>query len=233
MTARTDTAPFRHPDSFFIDGKWSKPSSAAKIDVFDSGTEERYVSVAEAQAADIDAAVAAAREAFDRGPWPQLSHAERAKYLKAIGQQVRERAADIARVWTSESGILHAMSLPAAQALGNVWDFYAGLAETFPFVERHPPAGGGVGLIVREPVGVVAAIIPWNGPPSLLSYKIAPALLAGCTAIVKASPPKRPAPPTSSRRSARRSAYRPGSSTSSPPTARSRKCWCAIPASTW
>jgi betaine-aldehyde dehydrogenase len=85
--------------------------------------------------------------------------------------------------------MLHAGALPAAQALGNVWDYYAGFAETFPFIERHQPMGGGeVGLLVREPVGVVAAIIPWNGPPMLLSYKVAPALLAGCTVIVKASP---------------------------------------------
>jgi aldehyde dehydrogenase (NAD+) len=189
MNARADTAPIRHPDRFFIKGEWSKPSSASKIDVFDSGTEERFVSVAEAQAPDIEAAVAAAREAFDHGPWPRLSHAERAKYLTAIGQEARARAADIARAWTSESGILHSASTPGAQGLGNIWDYYAGLAETFPFIERHKPAGGGeVGLLVREPVGVVAAIIPWNGPPGLLSYKSAPALLAGCTIIVKASP---------------------------------------------
>jgi betaine-aldehyde dehydrogenase len=189
MTVSSAAAPFGNADRFFIGGQWARPSSASKIEVFDSGTEERFVSVAEAQAADIEAAVAAAREAFDKGPWPQLSHAERAGYLKAIGQEARARAADIARAWTSESGMLHSATVPAAQALGNVWDYYAGLAETFPFIERHKPQGGGeVGLLVREPVGVVAAIIPWNGPPMLLSYKVAPALLAGCTVIVKASP---------------------------------------------
>ncbi len=178
-----------HPDKFFIGGKWVAPSSSAKIDVFDSGTEERFISVAEAQAEDVNAAVAAAREAFDRGPWPQLSHAERAKYMKAIGQEIRARADDIARTWTMESGILHTMSAPSAGFMGAIWDYYAGLAETFPFVERHKPAlGGEVGLLVREPVGVVGAIIPWNAPPSLISYKAAPALLAGCTVIVKASP---------------------------------------------
>ena len=189
MSAHTQTAPFAHPDKFFIGGKWVAPSSSAKIDVIDSGTEERFISVAEAQAEDANAAVAAAREAFDRGPWPQLSHAERAKYLKAIGQGIRERAEDLARTWTMETGIVHAGALAGSKGLGGVWDYYAGLAETFPFVERHKPAlGGEVGLLVREPVGVVTAIIPWNAPPSLISYKAAPALLAGCTVIVKASP---------------------------------------------
>jgi betaine-aldehyde dehydrogenase len=72
---------------------------------------------------------------------------------------------------------------------GDVFDFYADLAETFPFEERHQPtAGGEVGLLVREPVGVVAAIIPWNGPIFTITYKLAPALLAGCTVIIKAAP---------------------------------------------
>ena len=74
-------APIKHPDMFFIDGQWTKPSSAAKIDVINSATEELFASVAEAQEADINRAVAAARKAFDHGPWPRMSHAERIAFF--------------------------------------------------------------------------------------------------------------------------------------------------------
>src|ERR1700733_2787139 len=80
-------APIQFPDLFFIDGKWAKPSTPGKIDVIKSATEELYASVAEAQEADINAAVAAARKAFDTGPWPRMSHTERAKFIRAIGAE--------------------------------------------------------------------------------------------------------------------------------------------------
>ena len=88
MTEPAASAPIKHPDRFFIDGSWAAPSSTAKIDVINSATEELFVSVAEAQAADVERAVAAARKAFDRGPWPRMRHAERAKYLRAIAREL-------------------------------------------------------------------------------------------------------------------------------------------------
>lgn len=182
-------APIKHPDLFFIDGKWTKPSSTSKIDVINSATEELFASVAEAQEADINRAVAAARQAFDHGPWPRMSHAERAVYLKAIADELDKRVEEGALIWTTESGLLHSVAKDRAAGLSGTYKYYAGLAETYPFQERHKPrAGGNVGLLVREPVGVVAAIIPWNGPPGLIAHKCAPALLAGCTIVVKASP---------------------------------------------
>lgn len=81
-------APIRHADRFFIGGQWVQPSSDATIKVIDSGSEELFFSVAEAQAADISRAVEAARQAFDAGPWPRLTHAERAGYLRAIGAEL-------------------------------------------------------------------------------------------------------------------------------------------------
>ena len=190
MTELAPTAPIKHPDRFFIDGGWAAPSSAAKIEVINSATEEVFSRVAEAQEADINRAVAAARQAFDRGPWPRMRHAERARYLRAIAREIERRADDLAQIWTTESGIIHLVSKPSAYGLGSVYDYYAGLADTFPFEEpRQPgPGSGNVGLLVREPVGVVAAIIPWNGPAMLIAYKCAPALLAGCTVILKSSP---------------------------------------------
>jgi aldehyde dehydrogenase (NAD+) len=188
-TARRSEVPFGHHDHFFIGGSWVKPSTDARLDVITPATEELYVSVAEAKEADINAAVAAAREAFDRGPWPRLSHAERANYLREISKKVAERAEDVAQIWPNEMGILYPVAQAMAPTTSHHYDFYAGLADTFPWEEPHHPAGGGdVGLLVREPVGVVAAIIPWNGPILLIAHKLAPALIAGCTVVIKASP---------------------------------------------
>ncbi len=182
-------APLRHTDRFFIGGEWVRPSSDAMIDVVDSGTEELYFRVAEAQAADMARAAEAARLAFDQGPWPRLTHAQRAEYLRAIGAGLRGRADDLGQIWPRESGILHAIVPYFAVDAAATFEYYAGLADTFAWEEpARPTAGGEFGLLVREPVGVVGAIIPWNVPIGLLAVKIAPALIAGCTAVLKSSP---------------------------------------------
>jgi aldehyde dehydrogenase (NAD+) len=191
MTATSTTAPVKHPNRFFIDGEWAAPSSTAKINVINCATEALFVSVAEAQEADVNRAVAAAKAAFERGPWPRLSHAERAEYLKAIARELALRGDDSAKIWVTESGVTNNLAqMVSGSILAGIYQYYAGLAATFPFEERRTPSpgSGNVGLIVREPVGVVAAIIPWNSPSTLIAYKIAPALLAGCTVIIKASP---------------------------------------------
>lgn len=189
-TIRLETAPIRHPDRFFVGGQWVRPSSDARIDVIAPATEERYVSVAAALEADIDRAVAAAREAFDSGPWPRLSHSERATYLRTMGKKLSERVDDVAQIWPNEMGVVHSVAKAFAGTVGGVYEYYARLADSFPFEERfdHPPMGGRVALLVREPVGVVGAIVPWNAPINIIAYKIAPALLAGCTVVVKSSP---------------------------------------------
>ncbi len=190
MIARSVAEIVRRPDSLFIGGGWVKPSSADQITVIAPATEQIYLRVADAKEADIDRAVAAAREAFDRGPWPRMTHAQRAQYLRAMGQKLNERAADVAAVWPNEMGVVHAVAQAFAGTIGAVYDYYAGLADTFPFEERfdHPPGGGRIALLVREPVGVVGAIIPWNAPINIMAYNIAPALLAGCTVVLKSSP---------------------------------------------
>ena len=181
-------APIRHADRFFIGGQWVQPSSDATIKVIDSGTEELFFSVAEAQAADISRAVEAARQAFDAGPWPRLTHTERAGYLRAIGAELSRRSDDIGQIWPRESGVLHAIARFGGAGAQVTFNAFADLAGTFPFEEPAKPAAGEFGLIVREPVGVVGAIIPWNAPMGLISNKVAPALLAGCTVILKSSP---------------------------------------------
>jgi len=190
MSLTNDTvAPLRHLDRFFIGGEWVKPSSGSMIEVTDSATEEHFFSVAEAQAADMARAVGAAREAFDSGPWPRMSHAERAEYLRAIAAGLRKRSDDVGQIWPRESGVLHGIARGAAKGAARTFEYYAALADTFAWEEQAAPtAGGEFGLIVREPVGVVGAIIPWNAPLSLISYKLAPALIAGCPVVLKSSP---------------------------------------------
>ncbi|PTR05800.1 MULTISPECIES: aldehyde dehydrogenase [unclassified Novosphingobium] len=182
-------APLAHPTEIFVDGEWARPSTDALIEVIAPATEEVYLRVANAQVADVDLAVAAARIAFDAGPWPRMSPAERAGYLNAIAAELSARAGDIAAIWPNEMGITYSMASAYAGGAGPFFQFYAGLAESFPFEEEHATVSGAkLGLLVREPVGVVGAIIPWNGPIMLLAFKVAPALLAGCTVVIKGSP---------------------------------------------
>jgi aldehyde dehydrogenase (NAD+) len=194
MTLAADhQVPLRRTDRFFINGEWAKPSSDTTIQVFDSDTEELYFRVPEAQPADMDAAIAAARHAFDRGPWPRLTHAERAEYLRAIAAQLDARTADYGQMWPRESGTLYSMAQYSAMGDAGVFRFYADLADDYAFEEPYQPparglARGGFGLLVREAVGVVGAIVPWNAPLTLVVSKAAPALLAGCTLIIKVSP---------------------------------------------
>jgi acyl-CoA reductase-like NAD-dependent aldehyde dehydrogenase len=191
MASQTSFHPnIKTPGRFFIGGEWVAPSTDRQLSVVSAHTGEAFAQVAEAQAADVERAVAAAREAFDNGPWPRLSHAERASYLKAIAAKLRERGGELGTGQSHQMGVLSAMAQGGAYAAAGFYDQYAGMAETFPFLERHPLSYGaaGVGLIAYEPVGVVAAIIPWNAPATLAALKVAPALLAGCTVIVKASP---------------------------------------------
>jgi aldehyde dehydrogenase (NAD+) len=145
--------------------------------------------VAEAGEQDADRAVAAARQAFDTGPWPRMTPAERAEYLQRIALGLSARDEQLAHIWTNQMGILHRYAQTSAAAAGGFFHYYAALAESFPFVERHQPIDGiGVGLLAREAVGVVLAIVPWNAPLMLAALKVAPALLAGCTVVLKASP---------------------------------------------
>jgi hypothetical protein len=102
------------PDHLFIGGEWVKPSTSDQIDVINSSTEEVFFRVAEANAEDMDRAIAAAREAFDRGPWPRLTHGERAEYLVKIASALEERAPEIGSIWSGQAGILNSM----AQASG-------------------------------------------------------------------------------------------------------------------
>ena len=185
---RSEVPSLRHANRFFVGGEWVEPSSDAVFGVIDSCSEEIFLEVAEANPADMSRAVAAAHDAFENGPWPSMSHAERAGYLRAIADGLLARSSDLAQLWPRESGVLYAISKDAGQDGSDIFNYYAGLADTFAFAQPATPTFGEFGLLVREPVGVVGAIIPWNSPMRLIGYKVAPALIAGCTVVLKSSP---------------------------------------------
>jgi aldehyde dehydrogenase (NAD+) len=171
-----------------IGGAWVDSEATGAIDVISASTEEVIGRVPDAVPADIDKAVAAARAAFDRGPWPGLTPAERAGYLTALSQALQKREAELTHTISSENGTptmwcSMLQLLPSTMTL----DYYAGLVTETPFEERRDGMLGGI-LVQRVPVGVVAAVVPWNVPLYTAALKLGPALAAGCTVVLKPSP---------------------------------------------
>ena len=179
----------RHADRLYIDGAWVAPKKPQRIEVISPHTEQVTAVVAGAGPADMDLAVAAARKAFDSGRWPRLTHAERAAYLMKLADQLEKRIPELSLAWTEQVGALQSGAPGMIGFVTSMVRYYAGLADKFPFVEVHQTVDGqGAARVVREPVGVVAAIAPWNAPYMIMINKIAPALLAGCTVIMKPAP---------------------------------------------
>ncbi|HEY8527077.1 MAG TPA: aldehyde dehydrogenase [Acidimicrobiales bacterium] len=178
-------------DGFFVDGGWVAPAGDGALPVVSPSTEEVVGSVPAATPADMDRAVAAARAAFDAGPWPRMAPGERADVLARAAALLAERAGDIAAVTVEEIG--SPVGNPASQTglVAPVFGYYAALARTFPFERAVVTDDGRAGLVTQEPVGVVAAIVPWNSPVTLAAWKTAPALAAGCTVVLK-PPPEAP-----------------------------------------
>src|SRR3990167_15846 len=153
-----------HPDKLFIGGRWVPAHSGRMIELVSPNTEQVVGRVAEADEADMDAAVAAARMAFDHGPWPTTPPAERIAMFRRMVAHLETRVPELARAWTAQMGGLASFAGPmhggSVMALSQI----AGFAEQFEFVERRPSMAADTALIAYEPVGVVAAIAPWNGP---------------------------------------------------------------------
>jgi acyl-CoA reductase-like NAD-dependent aldehyde dehydrogenase len=179
----------QHPERIFIDGSWIEPSSGRRLTPVNPTTEQPIITVAEGAEADIDRAVTAARKAFDSGPWPQMSPAERAPYLLRLAGELRKRQSELVAAWVEQVGAPIAMAEMVTAGAVGMYEYYASLAGTFRWEEPRPTVyPGDYGMLVREPVGVVAAIAPWNAPFFTMTNKVAPALIAGCTLIVKPSP---------------------------------------------
>ena len=174
-------------DKLFIGGVWQDPSSDARIEVISPITEQTVATVPEATAADIDRAVAAARRAFDEGPWPRMTPGERATALRRVAAEVEARVPAMAASFTAEIGAPQAVATAFHANAVSMWHDAANLVEQVELEEeRH--WDGGSALIVREPVGVVGAIIPWNGPVATASFKLAAPLATGCTVVLKPAP---------------------------------------------
>jgi aldehyde dehydrogenase (NAD+) len=179
----------------FIDGKWEKGEAGGKpIEVIDPATEEVIGVVPQASPKDAARAIEAARRAFDEGPWPWMKPAERAVVLRKMGQILTSRAAELRELIVAETGSVGFIT-DFVQAGGSIgmFDSNAAIAEhSFDWVEADPPTGGMMGMsggaILREPVGVVGAITPFNFPFMLNVVKTAPALAAGCTVVLKPHP---------------------------------------------
>ncbi len=179
----------RHADQLFIDGQWTSPAGGGRIEVVSPHNDEVSAVVAEAGEVDMDRAVAAARRAFDDGPWPRLSHHERADWLLKIAAELGPRAPELQLAWSNQVGALAMMAPGMVGGALGMLEYYAGLADTFPFAKPHKSYDGhGMAVVAREPVGVAVAIVPWNAPFMIMINKIAPAMLAGCTVIMKPSP---------------------------------------------
>jgi aldehyde dehydrogenase (NAD+) len=188
MTTATEQGTgIRSFSELFVGGAWVKPSSRRLIEVISPVTEEVIAHVPEAAPADIDAAVEAARRAFDHGPWPHMSPAERAAALLRIRAEVEARFDEMCLAFTAEIGAPLAVSRAFHHNALAMWSDSATLHERFAFEEERSWADGHA-RIVREPVGVVATIIPWNGPVATASLKVGPALAAGCVVVLKPAP---------------------------------------------
>jgi betaine-aldehyde dehydrogenase len=168
-------------DKLYIGGQWVASASPALIDVHSASTEEVVARVPAGDRADADKAVAAARGAFDA--WSRTSAAERAAVLSRIHDGLKARGDEIARTIATEVGtpLKMAQRIQAALPVSS-FGLYSGLVAEFPFEEQV-----GNATVVREPVGVVAAITPWNYPLHQIAAKVAPALAAGCTVVLKPS----------------------------------------------
>ncbi|MFB1297962.1 aldehyde dehydrogenase [Mycobacterium sp. pW049] len=178
----------RH-DELFIGGIWQTPSSEERIDVISPHTEATVASVAAAAPADVDRAVTAAREAFDNGPWPRTDPAERIATVRRLAEIYGERRADMADLITAEIGAPIGFAQRAQVALPwTMMSAFCDVAQRYPWREDRPGRYGADIRILREPVGVVAAIVPWNMPQFLIATKLIPALLAGCAVVLKPAP---------------------------------------------
>jgi acyl-CoA reductase-like NAD-dependent aldehyde dehydrogenase len=178
----------RHPDKLYIGGEWVAASSGRQLEIVNPNSEEVIARTAEANEADIDRAVAAARKAFDHGPWPTTPPAERAAKLNQMCDYLDGRVPELSAAWTAQVGglasfapVMHGGSVMGLRGL-------AALGNTFAWTEQRKGMVVDTAVIAREPVGVVAAIAPWNAPFGIMANKVFYALVAGCTVVVKPSP---------------------------------------------
>lgn len=175
---------------FFINGAWQQPSSSRRITVISPNTEEVIGSTPDGVEADVDAAVSAARAAFDDpNGWAHWSGSERAAALERLADELDQRASQMVETVSSQNGMPVAIGERLEAMFPQVLlRYYSGLVREHNVTETRPGLFGGSTLVTTKPIGVVAAIVPWNFPQALAAFKYAPGLAAGCTFVIKPSP---------------------------------------------
>jgi len=175
-------------DTIFVGGEWVPSATRERIDIISPVSEEVLASVPSGSREDIDRAVAAARRALEVGSWPTMTLEERMAMLRRLRALLIDHREELAGLITDEMGcpITQSRNIQVVNPV-RVLDAYLDVAATYPFrnVRR---SHAGQALVTREPVGVVAAVVPWNVPASLTVQKVAPALLTGCTVVLKPAP---------------------------------------------
>jgi aldehyde dehydrogenase (NAD+) len=177
-------------DELFIGGEWTEPKGSERISVLSASTEEPIGSVPEGTNADIDAAVRAARAAFDDPTgWSSWSAEDRAQALERFAGALESRGEEAARRVSLQNGMPISFALMVEGVFPSLLArYYAGLIRQMPMQEDRPGLLGGIVHVVSKPVGVVGAIVPWNYPQTLALFKLGPLLAAGCTVVMKPSP---------------------------------------------
>jgi len=168
----------------FIDGTWADARDGGRFDVVDPATEEVIATAPDSQRADAEAAIAAARRAFAEGPWPRASERERERVLLKAAEIVRRESERLAELETRDSGKPLAEAREDIEEAAFMFEYYGGWVTKV--MGEIPPVGpDALSLVVKEPVGVAALITPWNYPLLMAVQKVAPALAAGCTFVLK------------------------------------------------
>jgi betaine-aldehyde dehydrogenase len=171
-------------EAMLINGEWTEGTSGKRIPVYDPSTEEVIAEIPDASAADVDAAVAAARYAFDEGGWPQTTAQDRGRILFRIAAKLREQAPLLAEMESRNCGKPIVESEYDIADAATCFEYYGGLA-TKVSGSVNPVPDNALSLTLKEPVGVAGQIIPWNYPIGMAAWKLAPALAAGCTCVLK------------------------------------------------
>jgi acyl-CoA reductase-like NAD-dependent aldehyde dehydrogenase len=183
----TATAPATRTQ-LLIGKEWSDAQSGATYADLNPATGAQLADVAQAQAEDVDRAVKAARAALESGKWATMAASRRAKIVYKMAQLIAERSADLALLEVRDNGKTISTAKGELAAIVDCFEFYAGAATKNYGQSLPAPMPGYLAYTVREPVGVVGAIVPWNFPLLLASWKVAPALAAGCTIVLKPAP---------------------------------------------
>jgi betaine-aldehyde dehydrogenase len=168
----------------FVNGKWESSASGKTFPVYDPSTEEVMAQVAEADAADVDRAVTAARAAFDSGPWAQTTAQDRGRVLFKLAEKIRQNSVALAELECRNTGKPIVEAEYDMADVATCFEYYGGLANKVTGHVNPVPANA-LSFTLREPVGVAGQIIPWNYPLLMAAWKLAPAIAAGCTCVLK------------------------------------------------